>query len=196
MTKNSFTNVIEELYNHKSIAEIYAYSHDSDKFAVGIVIDYSLEEVVIQAIDNFGFKDGIFIGRTKDIYRISIKTTYIDSIRKLYEHNYIKDDNCAPVVPLCGNNNKKKLYDLYITHLLRNSKIVTCTLYNGVSLTGIIESYTNQVVKMKIYNQVGLFDGVSFFDAIEIETLSFDSSEEIKFSKLISNHIWIPNSVS
>ena len=49
MTKNSFTNVIEQLYNHKSIAEIYAYSHDSDKFAVGIVIDYSLEEVVIKA---------------------------------------------------------------------------------------------------------------------------------------------------
>lgn len=109
MKNNPFIDLIYSLYLHKEIAEFYTYSHDSDHFAVGEIIDYSQEEVVIQAIDSYGYKDGFFIGRIKDICRISTQTSYIKSIQNLYKYNYTSKGDDSLTVPCSKDFVKKKI---------------------------------------------------------------------------------------
>lgn len=186
MKKLPFYDLIDSLYCHKEIAEFYTYSHDSDHFAVGKIIDYSQEEVAIQAIDSCGYKDGFFIGRIKDICRISTQTSYIKSLQKLYQNNYVPKEESS-VIHCQEDNIKRNLYSTYIQRIICKHDIVTCTLYCDVSVIGFIDNVTNQLVKMRVIAQDGSYNGVTFFYVNDIETLSFDGSEENKYIKIIGN---------
>lgn len=180
------TNVIELLYHQNQIAEYYAYSHENDHFAVGKVSKFSEEHIIIQAINNNGRKDGFFIGKIKDICKISIDTPYLNAIKTLYDCNYtMKDENTGN--SFFEKGHREGLYDMFIKYIIDKQKIATVSLYGGDSIVGFIEKFSKPLITIKMIDTDGSYHGISYLDINDIETLSFDGEDENKYAKLIGN---------
>lgn len=186
MKTHPLTNVIKFLYCQNQIAEYYAYSHDNDHFAVGKVIDFSEEYIIIQAINNKGYQDGFFIGKIKDICRISMHTPYLNAMKSLYDCNYpMKESNTENI--FINKNRREGLFNMYIKYVIDEKKIATVTLYGGDSIIGFIDKFRKPLITIKMIDTDGSYHGISYMDVNDIETLSFDGEDENKYAKLIIN---------
>ncbi len=180
MKKFPFYELIKTLCNQGEIVEFYSYSGENGHFAVGEIVDCSQDAIVIHAINELGFDDGFFLGRTHDICKISINTPYVDNIKRLYRMK--KKTSCATNKAI---DDKTNLLDAYIRCMLENKEIVTCSLYDNSCMTGYIEDFNNQIVKVYLLGEDGTFNGYTFFNAKDIETLSFMGLEEKRYFDIL-----------
>nr|MCR5554008.1 hypothetical protein [Bacteroidales bacterium] len=70
MSNNLFLEQFNKSIENNEFIEMYSYSGNGNEFAVGQIIAYSSEELLIHAINNMGMDDGFFIGKIKDICKI------------------------------------------------------------------------------------------------------------------------------
>lgn len=178
MSNNLFLEQIRKNIENKEYMEIYSYSGNGNEFAVGQIVAYSSEDLLIHAINNMGMDDGFFIGKIKDICKISRNTKYLQDINKLSGfHDY-------PILQIPDDIANLNLFDYFIDFFICHETIVTIHTYYQDVIHGIIVNYINDILKIKVYTNDCYENGESIILAYDIETISFNGIEEKRMEKL------------
>ncbi len=179
MSNNLFLEQFNKSIENNEFIEMYSYSGNGNEFAVGQIIAYSSEELLIHAINNMGMDDGFFIGKIKDICKISTNTKYLQDVTNLIKSNE------TFIFPISGEIKDMNLFDYFIKFCVTHETIVTIHTYFQESLHGVIIDYLSDMLKIKIYTDGGYENGESIIRVNDIETISFNGIEEKRIEKLM-----------
>lgn len=178
MKKNLILEKVDEACSNQEFIEIHSYCGSEGGFAVGQIIAHSQDDLLIHAIDNRGMDDGYFVGRIKDVCKISTNTSYLRDVQ-----NLSAEEKAFPVYPngFCDNLN---LFEYYITLFKSNKTLVTIYTYQKETIHGIVVDCVSETIKLIMINENGITDGETIIYTNDIETLSFESIEEMRLQRL------------
>lgn len=178
MKKNLFLKKLKDCYESNNYTEFYAYSAENGNFAVGQVIAYSYDYILIHAINDSGLNDGFFIGKIKDICRIATNTIYIRTLKSLATPpNFTKQ-------LLTGFVENIDIMEYFLERFRTDGSIITIHTYQQESIHGILAEHLGGTLAMKILEENGLENGEIVLFVSDIETISFGGFEEKRYMSL------------
>lgn len=162
--------MLSEVLTHIKQAEIIAsFSWGNCGTQVGKVLGWNNDEILIAHISAGGYYDGYVLRPFDGLFQITFEGKYERKIQKLYaekkQHHrlaHITNDN---------------LWNSILEFAFRE-KLVVSAENGNLSVTGYIEKWDDDVLKLCALDQFGLSDGQAVVFREEIDLLAVDTDFE------------------
>lgn len=176
--------MIDLLFEMKRMQEnicIYTNANETTKFNFGSVLAANYEEFALYMISPDGNYDGILLEKTSRLYRIDQGGQYYKKMQALMNSSKLPNLD----FDLCEESIKESLLNI----AFKTKKIVSIELVDSENfdIIGIIEEIKNNLCRIRLIDEYGTEDGMSYVLVEDITSISFDSQDEILRLKLWHN---------
>lgn len=163
--------LLREKYKSSEYLSIYTNSDNTQSFHFGKIISVNKNETAIEMLSPKGEYDGIMVLSTDLIYRIETDGLYSEKMRKLYSLN-----EPLPSFDIDCKRIKQEILELSMKH----KKVVSIELENsGINdVVGIAKSVDNTLCCIKVIDDYGMQDGITYVNFNSITKICFDSQDE------------------
>lgn len=164
---------------------------DKNTFEVGFVESFDKDCLTIKRIDANGFPDGVWFGEVANISRLKYDTTYMRSVRALFEKGRKVFEDTRP---LPRYNPKADCADLdYLSQAKDLGRIVTIVDHDENELSGQVADVGKDYVELRIIDSdSGGIDGFYVINAADIHHIICGSSDELKLEFLYRTRYELP----
>jgi hypothetical protein len=180
--RENIIKTMEKSKKEDKIITVYSDIDDYTNYECGFFYLKSENEFVLKSVTETGLYDGYLVIELDDVYRVDYDGQYERKLEKLYnlnrsrhskrvKENIFSEQNLfIDVMEMAESNN------LYISLIFDNDE--------EEIVSGIVEEFTDEYVKLKVINEYGEFDGYTTVDIDEILKLSCDGEDEQVIKKL------------
>ncbi len=170
-------NILSNLANKGTMCEIHNDPESTNKFTVGRIFVCGEDFIVVEMFDPNGRYDGIGWFPIDTIYHIETDTEYLSALTRLIAHHkevskYKADDvaDLDKILHLAKCEGRICEFNFYESHY--------------ADVTGYIDSFDENIVKVCNINDLGKKDGYSVLSREAITFISIDSCDLVKLEIL------------
>lgn len=170
--------IISELAGTKQLCCVYANSVQTDRFAAGFVLQADETHVLLQAVDPYGYADGLLCVAGQAILRIETDSLYARCLQALFSYNR---QTCTDYPP------SGEVLQGLLRYASAGEKICSVELCAGgeTDFTGRIDTIRKNCVVFDAFDAYGRPDGRQAIDPGDISRISCDSADDRKTEKLL-----------
>lgn len=171
-------DTMKSLCGEDVFVSIYHDTEDTDKFGFGRLLCVNETRYALLSLTPFGDYDGVVVRDTEDVFRIATCGQYHEKMKKLLRVNWDAID--------LPDLDSSRIDFSVLSFAKERGKIVSVGLEEGgvFDVAGLVEDVSETVCKIRVINEYGYDDGVSYIDMDSIPVIQFDSDEEERIARL------------
>lgn len=177
--KESMEKYIEALkaaMENGELAEVYSDPEDTDRFGAGYVIAMDEDSVVQRHIHPSGCPDGYSWRSLDQIYRVNVRTRYLESLKMLMEPDHL---------PVLAPEGDEALGAQLLRYAMEHELVVQIELHGSGSwnLMGLVRN-VDEGVTVEMLNVEGEADGIAVVRLEDITEISCGDEYAVKIGRL------------
>lgn len=177
------TDILSQLKTQQKLVEIYHEYLGNNRFSVAYIVLVSNQHVLYECVSPEGRYDGFVVEPIDSISRINTDTLYTKTIGMLLSSNKINSIYDHQDFHMSDNQN---LLNTLVEYSFAQQCCVSVSLLDGntTEITGVITSVFPSGISMRIFDEYGNDDGLSYIRFSDIFKFTSDGIEEQKLKKL------------